>query len=192
MTTSFEFLARDSRRIHVGRVAPAAFLGTSFVVLLTGWLLSGAADRAQTRYKQEAEAIEQRQQELAAQAAHLVPSSARLDELERRIALHNEALIGPRIDWTRLFSLLDEALPPEAIITNIANAVTGEPVFNPGDRDFRLTVAVENADAINRLYMNLLSTRSFEGLSFTPKNDAAVQGRAATLVEIVFRFTEGD
>jgi len=191
MTTSFEFLNRESRQIHIGRHAPIAFLGTAFFVLTTGFLLNGAADRAQAEYKREAAAIEERQQELAAQATSLLPSTGRLEDLERRIALHNTAMIGPQISWTRFFSRLEQIMPREAVIIKIENAVTGETAFNAGDRDIKLTIAVENADAVNRLYMNLSTTKSFEGLSFTPKSDAAVQERAATIVEIVFRYTEG-
>ncbi len=191
MTTSFEFLNRESRQIHVGRRAPAAFLGTFLFVLITGWLLNGAADRAQAEYQREAAAIEQRQQELAAQALHLLPPTERLENLERRVALHNTAMIGPQMSWTRFFSRLEEIMPREAVITKIENAATGEPAFNAGNRDIKLTVAVENADAVNKLYMNLSISKSFEGLSFTPKNDAAVQERAATIVEIVFRYVEG-
>ncbi|HOT26792.1 MAG TPA: hypothetical protein PLU72_01310 [Candidatus Ozemobacteraceae bacterium] len=192
MTTAFEFLQRDSRQIHVGRRAPIAFLVATVAFVVVAWWLSSSASSAQREYTRQADALRKRQTEFASQAAAALPSSAQLDDLEMRLTRHNEMMIGRQVSWTRLFALLEDALPSEAIIVKIENALTGDATFNAGDNHFKMTVAVENADAVNMLYMNLSTMRGIEGLSFTPKGDVTTQGRASTIVEVVFQFREGD
>lgn len=192
MTTSFEFLHRDSRQIHSGRRAPVAFLAATLLFLVVGWMLSSSATYAQREYLRQADEIKARQVEFTTQAAGALPPVERLDDLEMRISTHNSMMIGPQISWTRLFSLLEDALPQEAIIVKIENAASGDTVFNAGNNSFRMTIAVENADAVNTLYMNLSTMRGIEGLSFTPKGDVTTQGRASTIVEVVFQYREGD
>ncbi len=192
MTTAFEFLQRDSRQIHIGRRAPIAFLVSTALFVIVAWWLSSSASSAQREYTKQADALRKRQTEFAGQAAAALPLTAQLDDLEMRLARHNEMMIGRQVSWTRLFALLDDALPTEAIIVKIENALTGDSTFNAGDNHFKMTLAVENADAVNMLYMNLSTMRGIEGLSFTPKGDVTTQGRASTIVEVVFQFREGD
>lgn len=192
MTTSFEFLHRDSRQIHVGRRAPAAFLAaTLFFIIVAWWLISSAAN-AQKEYLRQADEIRTRQMEFTAQANSALPAEGLLDDIETRISTHNTIMIGPQISWTRFFLLLEDALPQEAVIVRIENAAASGTAFNAGDNHFKMTIAVENADAVNNLYMNLSTMRGIEGLSFTPKGDVTTQERASTLVEVVFQFREGD
>ncbi len=191
MTTSFEYLPRSSRRVHQGWTAPAIFLATALAFGGTAWWLRGAAQRLQETYSSEAAAIDRRTAELASQTAALLPDPGPLIDLRRRVIRHNTALIGPRTPWTRIFTVLEEVMPADAVLARIERASTGRPEFPGGAVDLRLKVVVGSLQTANQLYLRMSADPRFDGLGFTPKGELVHLGRPGIGIDVTFRFREG-
>ncbi|HNV70830.1 MAG TPA: hypothetical protein PKO06_14105 [Candidatus Ozemobacteraceae bacterium] len=192
MSTGFEFLPRSSRRIHADLRFPAAFILLALGLSVGAWWLLGTTRHLQQEYRQKSAGLTTRKQELLQDALALIPAPDTLAAMEARINRHNVACIGPRFPWSRLLSILEQALPEDSVISSILNSRTGRPQFASGDREFALTVVVADVDVANTFYSRLSAITSFQNLSFTPKNEVTIQGRRGTAIEISFRFQEGD
>lgn len=191
MTTNFEFLPRSSRRVHLGWKAPAAFLITGLTFLGTaGWLHVTARD-LQSAYEREVATIEVRAAELASAAMAILPDPGPIEALRDRVIRHNTALIGPRTPWTRIFDVLEEFLPADAVVARLDRLSSGKPEFPGGALDLKILLVVAQIEAANQFYLKLSSDRRFDEVSFMPRGEMVHQGRSGIGIEVSFRFIEG-
>jgi len=191
MSTSFEFLPRPARRIRVFWILPAILGGLLGVAGLGALFLRSEVNRLHDRFEQDTRTLDSRKQELVTEGLALIPDAGRLADLELRILEHNQALIGPRISWTRLLKALEGVLPEESVIISILNGQTGKASFGPDDRQLAFTVLVADVTAANEFYRKLSGIPEFQGLAFTPHGEMTWQSRKGTAIDVAFSFVEG-
>jgi hypothetical protein len=181
MSTSFEFLKPEEKRIKNPVISLSIFLGTTLVFLLVLVFTRIYTAKLQNEYKLA--------QKFIAQARSFLPDASAVENLKAKIDRHNNSIGGKRSCWTRLFNALEEVLPTNSIITAIENPNDAKPVFLAEDRFFRLFISVPDMETANSLYMKISNHKAFDSLSFSPSG-AGAQNQRGILIEISFRFKE--
>lgn len=190
MSTAFEFLGRENRRIRFPRLAMFVFLGSLFgFVILQAYMVTttrslGAALNA------SAARVEVEAARSIDAARQLMPKDSEIVAMEKLSAQHNLTMGGSRSSWTKLFNTLDRVLPEDVVITAIENPRTNRSLFGVEDREFRLRLAVTSIDAANYLYMKFSNEKAFGSLSFTPKGEIKYQDRTGLSVELMFIYND--
>lgn len=190
MSTAYEFLARENRRIRFPRSALIVFfVCLAFFVLLNFYTFASTA-----RLKKDLHAAAERVEAEAVRAINetrqFMPNESEIAELEKLSVQHNQSMGGSRSAWTRLFNNLEKVLPADVVIVVIESPRLGRPVFGVDDREFRLRLAVADIDIANLVYMQFSNEKAFGSLSFTPKGPINYQGRSGLSVELIFTFNE--
>lgn len=190
MTTAFEFLEREERRITLPVSSAIAVLAASVLAFSVLAWMSFYSKRLESEYAAAAIAIENDSKQFIELASGMLPPEAKISELESAIQKHNLAIGGTFSVWTRLFNSIENSLPDDAIITGIENPFTGKPVFVAEDRFFRFRIAVTNPDHANAFYLKLSENHALENLNFVPKGEIKFQGKTAFSIEIEFKFND--
>lgn len=190
MSTAFEFLGRETRRIRFPRLALLVFTCSllSFVILQVYMLTS--ARSLGTELNISAAKVEEAAARSIDAARQLMPKDSEIVEIEKLSAQHNLAMGGSRSSWTKLFNALERVLPEDVVITAIENPRTNRSLFGVEDREFRLRLAVTSIDAANFLYMKFSNEKAFGSLSFTPKGEIKYQDRTGLSVELMFIYND--
>ena len=188
MATKFEFLPRPNRRLPLDWRVPGFFLVLLIASLWLSWNLRESSLELKKRFDQEVEAIETRRQELVAQTWKLIPDPKTIVTIHQAIEKHNFSLIGPQPLWSELFQILEEDLPPGAVISKIENTRSGTAAFDSSETDFRLQVVVTDNETSNQLFSKLSARKAMQNLSFNPKGEATHQGRKGIGIEITFHL----
>jgi hypothetical protein len=189
MSTSFEFLKPEEKRIKNPVISLSIFLGTTLVFLLVLVFTRIYTAKLQNEYKLASIRVENEAQKFIAQARSFLPDASAVENLKAKIDRHNNSIGGKRSCWTRLFNALEEVLPTNSIITAIENPNDAKPVFLAEDRFFRLFISVPDMETANSLYMKISNHKAFDSLSFSPSG-AGAQNQRGILIEISFRFKE--
>lgn len=190
MTTAFEYLNRDERRIKMPVISAAIMLGSSIVIFSLLASMSYSAKKLEADYSQAAERMATKAQTFIDRARSMLPPDSLITDLEQKTMQHNLAISGTYSAWTRFFNTLESALPENSVITAIENTLSSKSSFTAEDRFFRVRIAVSDADQANALYMKLSGIKSIEALSFTPKGDIKYQGRSGISIEVEFKFND--
>jgi len=190
MTTAFEFLEREERRITLPVSSAIAVLATSVLAFSVLAWMSVYSKQLEKEYAAAAIAIESDSKQFLELASGMLPPEARISELESAIQKHNLAIGGIFSVWTRLFNSIEASLPDGAIITAIENPFTQKPVFAAEDRFFRFRIAVTDPEHANAFYLKLSENHALENLSFVPKGEIKFQGKTAFSIEIEFKFND--
>ncbi len=190
MTTAFEFLEREERRITLPVRSAVAALAVSVVAFSVLAWMSVYSKRLEKEYAAAAIAIESDSKKFLELASGMLPPEAKISELEAAIQKHNLAIGGIFSVWTRLFNSIEASLPDGAIITAIENPFTGKPIFAAEDRFFRFRIAVTDPDHANAFYLKLSENHALENLNFVPKGEIKFQDKTAFSIEIEFKFND--
>ncbi|HOI89655.1 MAG TPA: hypothetical protein PLK28_04000 [Candidatus Rifleibacterium sp.] len=190
MTTAFEFLEREERRIALPVSSAIAALAASVLAFSVLAWMSVYSKRLESEYTASAIAIENDSKQFLELASGMLPPEARINELEAAIQKHNLAIGGVFSVWTRLFNSIETSLPTGAIITAVENPFTGKAVFAAEDRFFRFRIAVTDPDHANAFYLKLSENHALENLNFVPKGEIKFQGKTAFSIEIEFKFND--
>ncbi len=188
MASSFEFLARDRRRLAMPRTLIGVVIASILLLGYVTWYLRGATQRAIEDVTVETRQLTELRQNLAASATAILPSPRLVDALQSDITRHNEAFNGPRTQWAKLLQRLKRVLPDQAVIVRCVNARTGTPVFGPDDLDVKLLLLVETMPLANDLYQRFSDDPAFKSLSFNPGEDQVFQRRKGVAVDVSFHF----
>ena len=191
MATKFEFLPRAQRRLPLDWRLPGVFVVLLLLSVLLSTILRFSADRLQRHLDQQSQLIEGRRRELMSGAWALVPDPATVSTVHQDIVRHNFSLIGEQPLWSDFFTIFEEDLPPTAVIVKVENPHSGTSGFASSERDFLLQVMVPDNETSNQLFSRLSARKSLQSLSFTPKGEAAFQGRKGIAIEIVFHLEAG-
>ncbi|MDD2998616.1 MAG: hypothetical protein PHV05_06095 [Candidatus Riflebacteria bacterium] len=192
MTTAYEYLARDRRRIKAPVFSAAVLLA---VTCLLGGVFAVTryySGKLESDYAKAAGRVANESQNFIDSARTLLPQESTIIDIEQNTETHNLAIVGNFSVWTKLFNNIETALPENSVITAIENTLTGSPVFKAEDRFFRIRIAVAGMEQSNTLYAKLAENKHFESLSFTPKGEISYQGRNGISIELEFKFNEFD
>ena len=190
MTTAYEYIDREERRIKMPVFSAAIALAASITAfaLLTG--MNHSSRTLEREYAAAAERMQKESQSFIDRASGMLPPETLLTEVERQVNAYNLKIGGKFSIWTRLFNAIENAMPEGALITAIENPFTSKPLFAAEDRFFRFRVAVQNTEQANAFYMKLSEIPAFENLNFTPRGEIKVQGSTGFSIDIEFRFNE--
>ncbi len=192
MTTAYEYLERDERRIRMPVVSATVAVVSCFFVFTALIYMYFSASRLEREYAAAVTRVKNDAQQFIDRATTMLPPESAISELEQNIQAHNLAIGGGFSIWTKLFNRLDALLPEGAIITAIENPFTQKPVFAAEDRFFKFRVALLNSDDANSFFLKLSETPAFENLSFNPKGEIRYQGRAGFSIEFEFRYNDAN
>jgi len=188
MSNGFEFLPRSSRRMGFPKRAVSMFLLVA-MVFGGGWLfLYWTNLLAQGSLEKEIEEIHKKNESLTIAIRAMLPKPEVFGDLEIMVKRHNIALIGPRIHWTNLLQDLEAVLPADSVVVKFENSANGQPVFEAGEKDFRLQVMVSSVVTGNSLYKAMLNKKSFASLKMTPQGEQNYQGRQGVVYQIEFNY----
>lgn len=190
MTTAYEFIDREERRIRMPIFSAATALIASITVfaLLAG--MNHSSRTLENEYSAAAERMQKESQSFIDRASSMLPPETFLNEVERQVNAYNLRIGGKFSIWTRLFNAIEKAMPEGALITAIENPFTSKALFTAEDRFFRFRVAVQNTEQANAFYMKLAEIPAFENLNFTPRGEVKIQGSTGFSIDIEFRFNE--
>jgi hypothetical protein len=190
MTTSFEFIKRDERRIAIPRPSIIVFLSSVLIFVVMNLSMRWYSNNLQNEFQKKSSEVKSLAMEFLAKANAKMPDKTVFDQLNLDTLKHNNNMGGIRSSWTSFFNKLEAILPEEAIVMEILNSRTEKSVFDADDRAFKVLIAVKNKDTANEIYRALANKREFESLSFTPKGEVFYQGRNCLSIELAFRYNE--
>jgi len=188
MSTAFEFLDRDQRRIGFPRLSFAAFIVLAIFSIVLHFFIIDSTDRLQQKINEVAARVESAAQKVISESGNLLPGEGELVEIEQLTELFNLSVGPARSSWTKFFNALERVLPDNVVLLAIENQKSGRPVFKAEDRDFRLRIAVPDIDSANFLYRKFTDEKAFSSLNFTPKGEIRYQGHTGVGVEVNLTF----
>ncbi len=190
MTTAYEFVERDERRITMPIISAAAALIASVIVFTMLAAMNISAGNLEKEYATAAERMKNESQAFIDRASKMLPDEAKISSVEENVNRHNLKIGGQFSTWTKLFNAIDTAMPEGAVITAIENPFTTKAIFSAEDRFFRFRIAVKDTEQANAFYMKLSEASSFENLNFTPRGEVKHQGKSGFSIDIEFKFNE--
>ncbi len=190
MTTSFEFIKRDERRIAIPRPAIIVFLSSVLIFVVMNLSMRWYSSNLQKEFQKKSHEVKNLAMEFLAKGNAKMPDSVIFDRLSDDTLKHNKNMGGIRSAWTTFFNKLEAIMPEDSIVIEILNSRTDKPSFDADDRSFKVLIAVKNKETANSIYRALSSKREFESLSFTPKGEVFYQGRNCLSIELAFRYNE--
>lgn len=174
MTTAFEFLDHDTRRIAFPRLT---ILACAVALMVFVSLDHFAGKSLQTAHNELANVVAELDREIATlvdEARKNLPDDSEIADLELHIHRHNAAVGGGRSAWTQLFNLLEAVLPPSAVLLSLDNPKHNKPLFSAEDRDFRIAIELADGAEANELFARLSSIPAITALNFTPRMSRVV------------------
>ncbi|GAB4272827.1 MAG: hypothetical protein Kow0029_11930 [Candidatus Rifleibacteriota bacterium] len=192
MSTSFEFLLPENRRIKMPFFSIMVFLTTSFFIGLTFFFTSYYTKILQKEYNDASRRVGLLAMKFVDDAKAMLPTDIQIKDLEVITRTHNIAVGGKRSAWTKLFNCLEEVIPNDSYISSITNAASGEASFEADDRYFNLQISVPDTKTANDFYMKISSHKAFDSLSFSPAANSSDTDNTRISIEVKFRFKENN
>ena len=190
MTTAYEFVERDERRITMPIISAAGALLASVIVFTLLAAMNFSARNLEKEYTAAADRMKIESQAFIDRASKMLPDEANISSVEEQVNRHNLKIGGQFSTWTRLFNAIETAMPEGAVITAIENPFTAKALFAAEDRFFRFRIAVNDTEQANSFYMKLSEATCFENLNFTPRGEVKHQGKTGFSIDIEFKFNE--
>ncbi|HAE40502.1 MAG TPA: hypothetical protein DCG57_17990 [Candidatus Riflebacteria bacterium] len=190
MTTSYEFLPAEDRKIRTPRISLALFLVSAVAFIVSAVVMSSYSKTLEFSYQAASARVENEAMSFISRARDLMPNPAKISDIAAQTSRHNLEMGESTSVWTRLFNTLDAVMPEDSAIQIIENPKTGKMIFAAADRRFKIRIVLAGPEAANDVYARLAALQAIESLSFTPRGEMRAATRQGLAVDLEFTFNE--